>query len=211
MAEDQLPGLNIPKGILPFTDEEFEKLVQDEFVTASLSAISSRVLSDREYQRLLVSLLEERNKFNMMRRIVGTTSANMVKPKGELVVLFSAASAALDKMFDDPDSGMNILTQAVNEVALSMAGKLDLDLLAWAQRDLDWQADKWIEGMGKLFPDIPALDSLAGANIQSRDLNATGPSFGFMNELEPVSQPRCELHQDIDCPSALCNPPEEKP
>jgi hypothetical protein len=43
---------------------------------------------------------------------------------------------------DNIENAIRILTMAVTEVGLSQAGKLDLDLVEWAARDMEIQSNK---------------------------------------------------------------------
>ena len=134
-----------PPNMKPLTDEEFEREMDAEFgndVDHSPSSLFAKDVSVEAYRRVLLSLAEERNRYGMIRNVLAHTHSNMVKPTTEAKVLFIASSAALNLVMGTDEEvarGISLLSQAVNEVALSMAGKLDLDVIAWSQRDAEVQ------------------------------------------------------------------------
>jgi hypothetical protein len=130
----------------PLTPEELDRLRDSHF--------DPRIIQpDMSVQRLIVSLdLALAQKASIL-EIMQRTSANVARPRLEAEVLFLVGSLCQDLMMgpaEDQSMAIGLMARAVNEVALSRAGKLDLNLL------------KWTEEVGLAERDKPAIRTWLG-------------------------------------------------
>lgn len=136
---DPSPAIRrIPPDLEPLSDAEFEAAM-DQFFDTRL------VQPEKQIQRLLWTVVSERTRVGQLRHFVATAGENMTRPRAEAKVLSIAVSAATDLLIGTPEEfekGLSLLEIAMTEVALSTAGKLDLDLSAWAARDMEVQQSK---------------------------------------------------------------------
>ena len=182
MPDEPVKVRIIPPDIKSLTEEEFETAMDNAFCApkyecsicgsrtgcdhahvspAVLKPVDQAVLiSPTEYRRILWTLVEERTRVGQLRHWLANAGANMKKPQLELKVMMEAVETAL--LVDEPQG---VLSEAMNEVSLSMAGKLNLDLPKWVQRHLDAVNGLEIGGM-KPFGSVPRLDSLKGTAVE---------------------------------------------
>lgn len=127
----------IPQNLKPLTDEEFE-LAMDTYFNAKMTEPLNEY--DEKVQRILLTLDAERKRVGQLRHWLAHAGHNMKKPQTELTVLNTAVEIALYYLTESPDKrqegsidrSVNVLNMAIMEVAMSMAGKLDLDVMKWA-------------------------------------------------------------------------------
>ena len=134
----------IPPDMKPLDDSEFEAAMDGAFDLAN-QTIPSISLNMSSWQRALLTLKEERDRVGQLRFFIATSGSNMKKPESEAKVLSIADAMAMDLLLggiDDIEKAMSILTVAYGQVSLSMAGKLDLDVAEWGERDREHQEAK---------------------------------------------------------------------
>jgi hypothetical protein len=137
----------IPPDLKPLTDEEFEDAMDVAFWRGyDMPGMPEQGnTTSEDTQRIMITLIAERQNVARLRHWVAMAGSNASKPTAEAKVSFIAMSAALDLIMGGPDdiaTAISLLNTAVTQVALSQAGKLDLDLVEWAARDLDIQKNK---------------------------------------------------------------------
>ena len=131
----------IPPHVTALSEEELETQL-NIYLDKDNGRLSHQ---DVQVQRILATLVQERTNVARLRHWVAMAGSNTAKPTAEAKVSFIAMSAALDLIMGGPDDlaeAISLLNTAVTQVALSQAGKLDLDLVEWAARDLEIQKNK---------------------------------------------------------------------
>ena len=179
--------LHLPADVNPLPEDAVFGLFEQAFDARVYGARrpESFTLPFSKFQALMVTLDAANQNVGRLRHWVANAGANSRKPDMESRVLFLAASTAVDLMLgssDDFDAARSLLTIAVNEVALSRAGKLDLDMAAWAARESDIQSGKPIlrDLMGRHGYDFKGhplqVGGIQGAEASSQavDPNADG-------------------------------------
>lgn len=135
MEEKPVKVLRLPADIKALSEGEIEELFQGFFSDENHGKVPDGAdpVGFKATQRLLYTLDAERQNVGRLRHYVAHAGENMKRPDAEARVLFMASSAALDFMVGgDHESALELLELAVNQTALSRAGKLDLDMAFWA-------------------------------------------------------------------------------
>ena len=124
--DDDQPGA---ERLNPLSQEELDKMRAAHF--------DPRIIQpDKAVQRLIISLdLAVAQRASLV-EIMQRTAPAQGRLRLEAEVLFLVGSLCQDLMLgpaEDQASAINLMARAITEVALSRAGKLDLDLLRWTE------------------------------------------------------------------------------
>jgi len=163
--EPNEPEWEVPKRIVTLTDDEINEYGKMYFKPPQRG--------DEEEKRIFATLMRERNAVAGLRHWIAMAGGNMKRPMIENKVMFIALDMATDMLIDgDVDGATSLLAIASAEVALSVAGKLDIDVAAWADRETEHQGKKNVGGV-VLFTDLKKSDDLSGHGIENK--NPSGP------------------------------------
>ena len=176
MPEDTEPKWVVPNDAEGMTEKQIDDWGHAFFTDEPWSHIEVPGLKEvisKHFKPMLVSLMRERAAVAGLRHWIAMAGGNMKKPMTENKVMFIALDMASDMLIDgDVEGAANLLAIATDEVALSTAGKLDLDVLAWGDRNTEHQKKKKIGGT-VLFPGLKPSTDLSGHGIDKN--NPSGP------------------------------------
>lgn len=146
--------LHVPADAEPLPDEEVTAMFEQAFSTAAYDDPPEAVsLGFKKFQRLMVTLDRERQQTGRLRHWVANAGSNVKKPDAEARVLFLAGSTALNRMVGgDLESALEVMELAINQVALSRAGRLTLDMDFWAQVETRATGPKLVRGKDLVAP-----------------------------------------------------------
>jgi hypothetical protein len=210
----------IPIDLTVLGAAEFEAMMDQTFLRGcqELDAPPDAMMATTllTWRRLLYSIGVARRDNITLQNVIAVRGRNMAKPKTEAEVLFLVASLCQDLVLDGVEgcsTAGNLLAMAVGEVALSRAGKLDLDVASWAQRGAEAEAGKKLPmRTGPWASDDPA--AAMGALSDSGDLSGIqgpGASSGNMVDQPLVRTGNDQSDEDNDPPGESQMSPGMRP
>jgi hypothetical protein len=210
----------IPIDLTVLGAAEFEAMMDSAFLRGcpALDAAPDSVAGTdmRTWRRLLYSVGVARRDNITLQNVIAVRGRNMAKPKAEAEVLFLVASLCQDLVLDGVEgcsTAGNLLAMAVGEVALSRAGKLDLDVASWAQRAAAVEAGKKLPmPTGPWASDDPA--AAMGALSEPGDLSGIqgpGASSENMGDQPLVRTGTDQSDEDNDPPGESLRSPGMRP
>lgn len=179
--EKEIKVLRVPAHAEPLPEEDIQGLFEDLFAAdrSVPGEMDTYAISTRKMQCLMVTLDRERQQVGRLRHWVANAGSNVKKPDAEARVLFLAGSTALNRMVGgDLESALEVLELAVNQVALSRAGKLTLDMGFWAQVETRATGPKLVRGKDLVAPIGP-----------DEPLGHRSPSAGSDDGQPPMASP----------------------